>query len=70
MLGDKTVTLEEVMNYPDMTGYRPGVNLRVTVRDIRKLTDAEKAFNAYEKALLIWLYNKLNPAIVPDLAYN
>jgi hypothetical protein len=70
LFGDKTVTAEDVFNYPHMTGYRPGVNLRVTFRTIRELTDAEKAANAFEKELLLWLWLKLKPAIVSDLAYN
>ena len=55
----KLVTQEEVDNYPNMTGYRPGVYLDETCRrDIRELTDKEAEFNTYEKSLIIWLYNK------------
>ena len=56
LLGDTTVTQEEIDNYPHMTGYRPGVYLDETCRrDIRELTDKEAEANAYEKDLIIKL---------------
>ena len=52
------VTQEEIDSYPHMTGYRPGVYLDETCRrDIRELTDEEAEANAYEKDLIIWLWN-------------
>ena len=57
----KLVTQEEVDNYPNMTGYRPGVYLDETCRrDIRKLTDEEAEFNTYEKSLIQKLYDDGN----------
>jgi len=56
LLGDTTVTQEEVDNYPHMTGYRPGVYLDETCRrDIRELTPQEAEANTYERDLIIWL---------------
>lgn len=59
LFGDTTVTQEEINNYPHMTNFRPGVYLDETCRrDIRELTPEEAAWNAYEKDLLVWLFNK------------
>jgi len=59
LFGDTTVTQVEINNYPHMTGYRPGVYLDETCRrTIRELTEVEAEFNAYEKQLIIWLFNK------------
>jgi len=57
LLGDDTVTQEEVDNYPHMTGYRPGVYLDETCRrTIRKMTEQESEFNNYEVELIKWLW--------------
>lgn len=56
LFGDTTVTQEEVDNCPHMTGYRPGVYYPTCDRTIRELTPEEAEFNAYEKDLIIWLY--------------
>ena len=59
VLGDDTVTQEEVDNFPHMTNFPSGVYLDETCRrDIRELTDEEAEFNTYEKDLINWLFNK------------
>ena len=59
VLGDDTVTQEEVDNFPHMTGFPSGVYLDETCRrDIRELTDKEAEFNTYEKDLIIWLWKQ------------
>jgi len=60
LLGDETVTQEEIDNYPAMTGFRPGVYLDETCRrDIREMTPEESEFNQYEVDLVHWLWNKM-----------
>jgi hypothetical protein len=58
LLNDRTVTLRELRNYPDMSGYRPGVYLKpgCCFRDIHKLPEAQAAANNYEKQFAIWLF--------------
>lgn len=59
VLNDKTVTQEEIDNYPAMTGFRPGVYLDETCqRTIRKMTNNEAEFNMYELDLIKWLWKK------------
>jgi len=59
LLGDDTVTQEEIDAYPDMTGFPPGEYTDETCRrDIRELTDKEAEFNTYEVELIKWLFNK------------
>jgi hypothetical protein len=61
LLGDKGVSIHQVIFYPHVTGYRPGVNLMLTKRDIRLMRPKERAANAYEKDLLITTFYFLNP---------
>ena len=56
LLGDETVKQHEVDTYPNMKGYRPGVYLYMTFRDIREMTEKEREFNSYEWDLIQWLY--------------
>jgi len=58
LLGDTTVTEEEVNSYPPMSGYRPGVYFPTCDRYIVKLTPKLSAWNFYEKDLIIWLYEQ------------
>ena len=61
LLGDTTVSEKEVSQYPDMTGYRPGVYLDESCRrDIREMTEEESEANAYEKDLIKKLYYDLD----------
>ncbi|GAI85467.1 unnamed protein product [marine sediment metagenome] len=57
VLGDDTVTQEEVDNVPHMTGFPWGVYLDETCRRIiRKMTPTEAEFNTFEYDLIVWLY--------------
>jgi len=56
VLGDDTVTQEEVDNMPAMTGFPSGVYLDETCRrDIRQMDAIESEFNMYELDLIKWL---------------
>ncbi len=61
LFGDTMITQQDVDNYRNMTGYRPGVYLDETCRrTIRELTEQEAEFNTYEVDLIKWLYkNKI-----------
>jgi hypothetical protein len=61
LMGDKSISIQQIAGYPDMTGYRPGVNIMLTKRDIKQMTRKQREFNAYEKDLLIWLYYQIHP---------
>lgn len=51
------VTKDEILNYFATTGYRPGINLDETCdRMVRRLTDPEAEYNAYEVVLLLMLF--------------
>ena len=64
LLGDTTVSEIAVSEYPDMTGYRPGVYLDESCRrDIREMTPEESEFNSFEKDLIKKLYNESNTKI-------
>jgi hypothetical protein len=52
LLGDKTVTHQEVDDFPHMTGFRSGVYLYMTLRDIREMDAVESEFNTYERDLI------------------
>jgi len=59
LMGDTTVTQQDVDNYPHMTNYRPGVYLDETCRrDIREMTQQEAQYNTYERDLIIWLWKE------------
>jgi len=54
------VSQEEILAYFNMTGFRGGVNLDETCsRGIRKLTDQEAEYNAYEAFLVMMLFLQL-----------
>ena len=53
-----SVTQEEIDAYPNMISFRPGVYLDETCRrNIREMTPEESAYNAYERDLLLWLWD-------------
>jgi hypothetical protein len=57
VLGDDTVTREEVDNMPHMTGYPSGVYLDESCRrNIREMTEQEREFNSYEVDLIKYLW--------------
>jgi hypothetical protein len=57
LFGDTTVSETDVSQYPNMTGYRPGVYLDESCRrDIREMDAVESEFNTYEVELIKWLY--------------
>ena len=61
LYGDIQVSQLDIANYPQMTGFRPGVYLDESCRrDIRELTPREAEFNCYEKDLIIWLWKNMN----------
>jgi hypothetical protein len=54
LLGDLDMSEEEVLNMPNMSGYRSGTALNESCRrDVYELPDQD---NLYEKVLTIWLF--------------
>ena len=64
LFNDRTVTWEEVRDYPNVSGYSPGVPMNEACdRDIHELSDQD---NLYEKELMIWLWYYRNPLIIAE----